>query len=135
MSELQIPLVASSRVTTVAPVMTKPRFCELSGFRMDQLRGQIQRKNIHTIKIGGQVLVNTARYVFESPQAQGLALVQCPVMTREAFADVTGTLDSWVRKQLNSGSLPPIDIGRSKAVDMAQLFRTCLADVSMAAVC
>ncbi|WP_020410987.1 hypothetical protein [Hahella ganghwensis] len=56
-------------ISIESPVMTRERFAKASGLREEQIRGQMDRDQIPTKKIGRLLLVNVARLALDCVEA------------------------------------------------------------------
>ncbi|WP_299594300.1 hypothetical protein [uncultured Microbulbifer sp.] len=110
-------------VVLPSPVMTREKFAEVSGLREGQVRSQIERGHLPVYYIGRLALVNIA--VLAWPE---LDLVPCPMMTKDAFAKVSGMRERQVESQIDRGNLPVKKLGRLSVVDMSELVKRCLAN-------
>jgi hypothetical protein len=116
--------IEQSPVTILVPVMTKELFAQESGLRLGQVKGQAERKNLPMVKIGRLSLVNVAKMAAD---LQGVATITCPAMAGQLFADLSGLTHRQVETQLGEKNLPRREVGRLVLVDVAELYRQCLA--------
>jgi len=109
--------------------MTRDLFCNRSGLRSPQLRGQAQRRNLIMFQIGGFSLVNIAALSTDALNFDGFVYVPVPTMSPEKFAEVSGLTRDFVVRELGV-SIPVTYIGRLKFVDLNKLYRLCLEDAA-----
>lgn len=117
----------SNLITSITPVMTRDLFSSRSGLRLQQLKGQAQRRNLIMFQVGGFSLVNTAALSVDGLDYDGFVYVPVPAMSPEKFGEVSGLNKDFVVRELGY-SIPVTYIGRLKFVDLTKLYRMCLED-------
>lgn len=123
-----MPTETQHLVTILVPVMTKELFSVRSGMRPGQIKGQAERGNLETIRIGRLGLVNIAKLLVSEKMYEGLSVISTPTMTAEQFALHSGLTQGQVETQLTLHHLPRREVGRLVLVDVAELYRICLSE-------
>lgn len=109
-----------------SPIQTKSLYCELTNVRPQQIRGQITRNNVPTIKVGRFVMINVAK--IQAALTHSPAFVPCPTMRPDLFAGYSGLDEQTIHDYLASNALPCYRHGRIKLVHVARLFEICLQE-------
>lgn len=109
----------------LTPIMRPERYSEASGLRPPQVRGQIERNHIASIKIGGYRCVNLVRMAWDDIVETQEACLSVTEMAPELFGKLSGFDDGAVKALLAKGHLPEKMIGRLRVVDTAALYRIC----------
>ena len=111
------------------PIMTRERFAELSGLSADAVRGQINRRQLATCRIGKRVMINLARYAFATTTTPVIII---PLVSKKCFADAAGLTERGVEAMIHADHLPSTKIGKRVLVDVAELTRRCMQDETTA---
>lgn len=109
----------------LVPVMTAERYAHETGLRQLQVRGQTDRNNIPTIKIGGLRLINIVQTAWEMWETNGAINLSVAQMHHSRFCELSGMKENAALHQIAHGNLPSQSVGRLRMVDIAELYRIC----------
>lgn len=114
----------------LVPVMTAERYAQETGLRLMQIKGQTERNNIPTIKIGGSRMINVVQTAWELWQSNGVINLSVAQMHHSRFCELSGMKENAALHQIANGNLPSQSVGRLKMVDIAELYKLCVENIT-----